>query len=103
MNIPPKNRTSVARNVHIPSVDASRCWGMSSNCSASADCALAMNQLLLRLRGVLVGRFVHNWNLREIMLRGRRGRLPLQAGRLPRIGRRLFAVLQRPYKVDQWE
>src|SRR5437763_13411823 len=96
MNIPPKKRTSVARNVHMPSVDASCCWGMSSNCSASADCALAMNQLLLGLGRVLVGGFVHQRDLGKIMLRRRRGRLPLQAGGFPRIRRGLFAVLQRP-------
>src|SRR3972149_6018200 len=28
MNRPPKNMTSVTRNTHIPSVDASSCWSM---------------------------------------------------------------------------
>src|ERR687897_1785757 len=49
MNRPPKNMISVTRNTHMPSVDASACWPMSSKwccsfgwcaCESCASCGL---------------------------------------------------------------
>ena len=41
MNRPPKNMTSVTRNTHIPSVEASSCCSMSSKWCCSAGGARA--------------------------------------------------------------
>src|ERR1043166_8215543 len=100
MNMPPKKSISVARNVHMPSVAADFCCGMSSNCSAIALAALGkasdsgMLQFLLSFRGILVRRAGHDGNFVKIMLGRRRRRLPLQASGIPRVCRRFLAVFQ---------
>src|ERR1051326_7122518 len=99
MNIPPKKRISVARNVHMPSVDADFCCGMSSNCSARAVWASGMLQFLFGFGGILVRRTGDNRDFFEVMF-WRRGRsLPFKTGGVPGIGGRFLAVLQRPNEI----
>src|SRR4051812_48038714 len=102
MNIPPKKRISVARNVHMPSVDASFCWGMSSNCSANAACASGISRLL-RFWRVLIRRSSDDGGFLEIMFCWRRWRLPFEASCIPGIWPGLFAVLERPDEINQRE
>src|SRR5438552_190635 len=101
MNRPPKNRISVAKKVHIPSMEASFCWGMSSNCSASGAWASTMGHRLLSFRRILVGGTRDDGCLFKVIL-GRWGRcLPLQTGCSPRISRGLLTMFERPDEVDQ--
>src|SRR6266566_629512 len=101
MNKPPKNSTSVARNVHIPSVDASFCCSASSNCSAKAICVSAMDHLLLFFGRVLIRSSGDKRRFVEIVFRRRRIGLPFQASRIPGIGGSFFSVLERPKEVDE--
>src|SRR5437588_1946660 len=101
MNMAPKKRTSVARKVHIPSVAASFCCGIASNCSCSAAWTSAMDHLLLSFGRVLIRRMINDRNFLEIMLSRRRGRLPFETGRVPGIGGRALAVFERPDEIDQ--
>src|SRR5206468_11044203 len=90
-NAPPKNITSVARNAHMPSVLASRCWARSSNwCARTGTASPAAGRedgsgagkghLLLV---VLVGSFLDHGSDGEVLRRRRRWRLPLEPGGFP--------------------
>src|SRR6188768_3937364 len=123
MNRPPKNMISVTRNTHMPSVDASACCSMLSkwccrygwcgawpapaawtatgagycgNCSRSS---LSDNADLMA-RSVLVGSVRHDGRRREILGRRRRGNLPLEAARAPRVVPGERRVLQGPGEID---
>src|SRR6266550_9490577 len=74
---------------------------MSSNCSANAARVSAMMHFLSQFGGVLIWRAGDNRSFLKIMFRRRRRGLPFQTGRFPRIGRRFFAMLKRPNKIDQ--
>src|SRR6266850_4221304 len=100
MNMPPKKRISVARNVHMPSVAADFCCAMSSNCSAIAVWASGMLQFLLGFGGVLVRRTGDDWDFFEIMFRRGGGGLPFETGCVPGIGGSFLAVFQRPNEID---
>src|SRR5215472_13680216 len=96
--MPPKNKTSVARKIHMPSVEASFCCSTSSNWCRRAKEWLA-NLHLLENR-IIVG-FVRDHG-RDFKVFGRRWRrhLPFEAGRVPGIVRSNLAVAQRPDEVD---
>src|SRR2546426_12415009 len=95
--MPPKNITSVARKIHMPSSAAPRCCSASSNWWATAAAWSAMDRLAARV-GVGLGGD-HRGPL-EVVARRRRRRLPLEAGRAPRVVARGLAVAQRPEEVD---
>src|SRR6266852_2915841 len=115
--MPPKNMTSWARNTHMPRLAAFFCcssvakWcrsaGFSCACS-STTAGLVCNGdllLLLLLRNlahfvVVIGFPGHDWILVEVESRRRRVGLPLQAGGVPWIGWRGFAVAHGPHEVD---
>src|SRR5579862_1939576 len=101
MNMALKNKTSVARNAHIPKVAASFCCGISSNCSCNAAWVSAMTfELLLRfLRRILIRRLGHDGDVVKIMLQGRGCRLPFESRGFPGIGGRFFPVLERPDEI----
>src|SRR5262245_61541205 len=93
--MPPKNITSVARNAHIPRRAASCCWARASKWGArprvscaTAGAALARAELadnLHLLARVVVRLLRHDRHRLEVRRRRRRGRLPLEARRLPRV------------------
>src|SRR5271165_2179163 len=99
--MPPKNRTSVMRNVHMPSVDASVCcaelakwWRRcvsSGEGSWSTGAIASANDFLLR--AVVIGLFGHDRGLIEIESRGWGLDLPFQARCSPRIVAGLRSVL----------
>src|SRR5215470_1804075 len=102
--------TSWARKTHMPSDDASFCCSMSSKwlCrsgwrSAAAIFSSRVNGLMtvsdkraLRYLRVIVGFFGDHRGLVEVVLIRRRGGLPLESRRTPRIRACDLAVLQRP-------
>src|SRR5687768_7970583 len=99
MNRPPKNITSVTRNSHMPSVDASCCCSSDSNwcCSFGWWCpvswaANASDNADLPL-GVLVGVLGHDRRDDEVFGQRRRLRRPLEACGAPRVRTRDGAVL----------
>src|SRR5438105_2932506 len=99
MNSPPKNRTSVARKVHIPNVEVSRCCSRSSNCSANAIWLSGILRLLF-IREIAVRAADHHGSFVEIMFRRRRRGLPFEAGGVPGICRGPLPVLERPDEID---
>src|ERR1051325_9849206 len=112
MNIAPKNKTSAAKQAHLPSVAASFCCGISWNCSCRAAEASAIyivpsfSSARLEfpfgfLSGILIRRFGNDGGFQEIVLGRRRGGLPFEAGGFPGIGRGFPAVLQRPDEINQ--
>src|SRR5689334_7899153 len=83
-------------------MEASRCWGMSSNCSAmAAETSGIVFLLLLRFGRVLIRRPRDAGYFLEVMLGGGRRRLPFQAGSVPGIGGRLLAMFERPDEINQ--
>src|SRR3954464_3821758 len=89
-NTPPKNRISVARNIHMPRRSAPRCCSMSSKwCLRAPAPTLADIGLLPRLgqvQRVLVRPAHHPRRVVEVVGDGRAlGRGPLQPGRPPRV------------------
>src|ERR1035437_2727839 len=104
MNNPPKERTSVARKVHMPSCAASCCCSASANCSASLAVASGLGFPLGRLRGQRrIGirlRGYHRGGVEVVFGRGRGGG-PFQAGGMPGIGLGALAVEERPDQVDR--
>src|SRR5208337_1355145 len=99
--MPPKNRTSVMRNVHMPSVDASVCCAELAKwwrrCVSSGDgswstAAIASANGFL-LGTVVIGLFRHHGGVVEIESRGWGLNLPLQSGGTPRIVTGLRSVL----------
>src|SRR4051812_36604561 len=99
MNMPPKNITSVTRNTHIPSVDASSCCSIEWKCGCSFGCGAALGTGLLmrhlhsrglgsRRMDVVVGVFGDHRRFMEIVRDRRRLDLPLEARGAPRIRRR---------------
>src|ERR1043165_5586157 len=105
--MPPKNMISVTRKSHMPSCLASCCCSAASKwcateCASSAKDGLQLLQLLRaeRLeRLVVVGVVRHDRRGCEVLGRGRRRRLPFEAGRTPGVCRRERAVAQRPEEV----
>src|SRR5881396_2698853 len=95
--MPPKNITSVARKIHMPSSAAPRCCSASSNWWATAAACSAMNRLAAR---VGVGLAADRRGGREVVAGRRRRRPPLEAGGVPRVLARRLAVAQRPEEVD---
>src|SRR5665213_2090704 len=99
--------TSVNRNTHIPKVEESSCWALSSkwwrnpgSCGATRA-SLSANFHLLLLSGVVIGRFGHHRLMVEVESGGRRrGLLPLQALRVPGILRRFGTVSPGPREID---
>src|SRR5579864_3202594 len=96
--MPPKNRISVARKIHMPSVEASFCWATSSNWCRSARLWLANRHLLKR--GIIIRFMRHYRSDSEILGWRRRTRLPLKARRVPRVIGRDLTVPQRPNEID---
>src|SRR5579871_200400 len=85
--MPPKNRISVARKSHIPSVEDSRCCAGSSKwCFSSGgweSISLLVNRHLLR---IIVGGFGHDGRFDKVEgRRRRRAFFPLEALGLPGI------------------
>src|SRR5580765_4330417 len=103
MNIPPKKRTSVARKVHMPSVEASDCWAISSNCSAKGTLGsdmLGLRFFFFYLLSVMVRPARYHRNFVKIMLGRRRRRLPLKTGGVPRICWLFLSIFQRPKQIN---
>src|ERR1700743_3631690 len=50
MNMPPKNKTSVTRNTHMPSEALSRCWSNVSNCPYNSPVRCTRRSSLDRYR-----------------------------------------------------
>src|SRR5687768_13059194 len=115
MKRPPKNMTSVARNSHMPSVDASACcsivskWCWCAGCPcacppggcpwASTWAAMASGNFDLPLR-ILVGAFRHHWLIEEVVRQRRRLSRPLQTGGEPRIRASLLAPEERVGEIQ---
>src|SRR5512146_787987 len=102
--MPPKNRISVTRKIHMPSVAAARCWPMSEKWCSRAW--LATTSVLpcnrhLRDAAVVVGFPGHDRGFFEVGGRRRRGRAPFQPGCAPRIVGGDLSVLQRKQQVEQ--
>src|SRR5271169_157408 len=96
--MPPKNRISVARKSHIPSVEASFCCSTSPNWWRSAKEWLA-NLHLLENR--IIVSFVRNDGSDvEVLGRRRRSGLPFETGCVPGIVGGEFSVAHRPDEVD---
>src|ERR1700733_10513215 len=102
VNMPPKNRISVTRNVHMPRRPASRCCSMSSNWRATAwgwvPCASSDAAGSL---AVVVGVFGYDRNLLKIFGQGRRLNGPFKTLGAPGIRSRGRAVTHRPDQIDQ--
>src|SRR5690349_12943657 len=96
--MPPKNSTSVARNSHIPNVEASFCCSTSSNWWRSAKPWLA-NLHFLQNR-IVVGIVSDDRGDFEILGRRRRGGLPFEAGCAPRVVRGELSIPHGPYKIN---
>src|SRR2546425_13214191 len=94
--MPPKNITSVARNIHMPSSAASFCCSASSNWCATCSMAAAWSANPLLRAGVVVGRARDDRGPLEVLARRRRRRLALETGRVPWVGRRRLAEEERP-------
>src|SRR5947209_10240948 len=96
--------TSVARNVHIPSLVESSCCCKSSKCDSRAGsactCATALDTRAL-LNLVFVRVFVDDRGLFEVVGRWGRGGLPLEPGGTPGIRAGDRAVFERDQEVDQ--
>src|SRR5213079_1696194 len=95
--MPPKNITSVARKIHMPSSAAPRCCSASSNWCATAAACSAMGGLAARVGVGLAG---DDGRRLEVVAWRRRRRLPLEAGGVPRVVARGLAVAERPEQVD---
>src|ERR1700730_9938723 len=94
MNMPPKNMTSVTRNVHIPRVDASFCWPAFSKWCRTATALLCDDNWLCPLTCcVVLGFRGHNRCNCEIFGSRRRIGLPLEPGCTPGIRAGERAVL----------
>src|SRR5581483_5227172 len=102
--MPPKNMTSVIRNIHIPSVDASFCWWAVSNCSRSASvftsASLDNFDFLSGHSAVVVRLMCNHWNLFKIMGGRWRRRLPFQTAGPPRVGAGHFSITERPGQIN---
>src|SRR3954454_14252980 len=93
---PPKNMTSVARNIHMPRFEATCCcsrssnWGMRIALAFSSIVAVVDDLMgILRLFGrVCVRPDGHHGRLLEVVDRRRRVGLPLKSGRPPGVGAR---------------
>src|SRR5207244_7654031 len=85
--MPPKNITSVARKIHMPSSAASFCCSASSNWCATWSTAAAWSANLRLRAGVVVRRARDDRGPLEVLARRGRRRLPLEAGRVPRVRR----------------
>src|SRR5580692_5160445 len=100
--MPPKNMTSVARNVHIPSLVESSCCCKSSKCDSSSGFTCAST---LDTRGLLdlvfVRVFSNARDLFEVVRGRRRGGLPLQAGGTPGVRPGDRPELEGEREVDQ--
>src|SRR4051812_37961572 len=90
---------SVTKKNHMPSVTAWLCCSASSNWWATAPCALDTGDHLLV--AIIVRAFGDDRRLVEVRHGRRRGRLPLEAGRIPRIRPGLLAISQRPDEIDE--
>src|SRR3990170_1735542 len=105
MNRPPKNSTSVTRNAHMPSTDASNCcssvskWCWSAGGCVSWEWATSAN-LHLRPGRVVVRRLGHDRGLLEVLGGRRRRNLPFQALGAPRVRRGPGAGEERVGEVD---
>src|SRR5437867_10868870 len=97
--MPPKNITSVARKIHMPSSAASFCCSASSNWCATWSTAAAWSANLRLRAGVVVRRARDDRGPLEVLARRGRRRLPLEAGRVPRVRGCRLAVAQRPDEV----
>src|SRR5262245_31921197 len=105
--MPPKKSTSVTRNIHIPRDDASlwagrsaKWWRSSGGAPGAAACASA-NGGLLASGQVVVRPPRDDRGVGEVFRRRRRRRLPLEAGRAPRVLGGVLAVAHRPEEVDE--
>src|SRR2546423_1041831 len=84
------------------SIDSKWCWSADvSPWDEAEECAgvrLAKDlDLLVRVEVRILG---HDRRDLEVLRRGRRGRLPFEARRSPRIVRRVAAVAHRPGEID---
>src|SRR5215212_8371976 len=123
-NRPPKNRISCATKNHMPRVEASCCWPMSSkwccrngwwwtggsSSSSKPGCCRSYNVGLLgilrlfhRLEecGVVVRFPGDDRGFVEVLLRRRRRRGPFQSDCAPRIRTGLSPELERPGQIDE--
>src|SRR4051794_28612955 len=106
---------SCARKTHMPSDEASFCCSMSSKwCCRSGWCPVCSASsresglitvsdkggLPFEFRSVVVRLLGHDRSLVEVVLVGRRSRLPFQSGGSPWIGSGYLAVPQRPHEVN---
>src|ERR1051325_2102890 len=105
---PPNSMTSVARNTHIPRLDASRCCSRSSNWCATMlgrtrwASAIALPRRLWPAH-VIVRVVRGDGRRREVVLGRRRRCRPLERGAPPRVGAGALAVLEGPEQIAEWQ
>src|SRR5579871_984556 len=103
--MPPNIMISVSRNTHMPKVEASFCWAMSSNWWTRAGwCSVVVVWLWdnsdLLFAAVVIRFLRHYGSFVEIMSWRRRTGLPLQACCFPGIRPGNGPIPQRPNEVD---
>src|SRR5436309_5818924 len=99
----PKNKTSVARKAHMPSVAASLC------CASVAYWKPARASAMVRLRlrppflVVAIGGPDNDRDRLEILGRRRRASQPFEPGRIPGIGGGAASLEQGPAEIEDWK
>src|SRR5712692_1773643 len=105
--MPPKNITSVAKNIHIPIHEASCCCSTSSNWCTWMVCVSDIDRLPRRINSLRLFGFIsisflnHDGGYVEVVRRRGRGGLPLETLGFPGIHARNRAVAKRPNQIDQ--
>src|SRR5690242_14626848 len=100
VNSPPKNKTSVARKIHMPAVLVSRCCSGVPYCSRSIRPCEELDKPEFLLHCFVVIRLAsHDRSHFEIVLGGRGSSLPFQPGCAPRIRSRYFPVMPGPCQI----